>query len=81
MSANTLECAGWGLCRLSNAEHTERYTFASICAGVPSAVLCLVSALQVHEIGTQLPRHVWLAIENKAKPPVMTKGRDQAGAV
>lgn len=72
-AANRVERVGWGLYRLSDAEPTESYTFASVCARVPSAVVCLLSALQVHEIGTQLPRQVWIAIENKAKPPVMTR--------
>ena len=31
--------------------------------------MCLLSALQVHEIGTQLPRQVWIAIPHKARPP------------
>ncbi len=48
------------------------YSLAFVCARVPNAIVCLLSALQVHEIGTQLPRHVWIAIPYKAKPPALT---------
>lgn len=72
-AAGRVERVGWGLYRLKDVEPTERYSLASVCARVPSAVVCLLSALQVHEIGTQLPRQVWIAIENKSKPPVLAK--------
>ncbi len=66
-----VERVGWGLYRLAEAEPTERYSLASVCARVSSAIVCLLSALQVHEIGTQLPRQVWIAIPHKAKAPVL----------
>ena len=65
----TVERVGWGLYRLADAEPTERYSIASVCARVPNAIVCLLSALQVHDIGTQLPRQVWIAIPHKARPP------------
>jgi predicted transcriptional regulator of viral defense system len=65
----TVERVGWGLYRLADAEPTERYSIASVCARVPNAIVCLLSALQVHAIGTQLPRQVWIAIPHKARPP------------
>ena len=68
-TAETVERVGWGLYRLADAEPTERYSIASVCARVPNAIVCLLSALQVHEIGTQLPRQVWIAIPHKARPP------------
>lgn len=64
-----VERVGRGLYRLADAEPTERYSIASICARAPNAIVCLLSALQVHEIGTQLPLHVWIAISHKARPP------------
>src|SRR5262249_19213833 len=39
------------------------------CARVPNSVVCLLSALRVHEIGTQSPAEVWLAIPHKARAP------------
>lgn len=64
-----VERVGRGLYRLADAELTERYSIASVCARVPNVIICLLSALQVHEIGTQLPRQVWIAIPHKARPP------------
>ena len=67
----TVERIGWGLYRLTEAEPTERYSIASVCARVPNGIVCLLSALQVHEIGTQLPHQVWIGIPHKAKAPVL----------
>ncbi|MCC5022458.1 MAG: hypothetical protein J6386_06525 [Candidatus Synoicihabitans palmerolidicus] len=36
---------------------------------MPQGVLCLTTALMFHEIGTQSPRVVWMAIDGKAWPP------------
>lgn len=58
-----------GLYRFADAEPTEHYSIAMVCARVPSGIVCLLSALSVHEIGTQLPPEVWLAIPHKAEPP------------
>jgi len=58
-----------GLYRLADVEPTEHYSLAAVCARVPESIVCLLSALRVHEIGTQLPRQVWLAIPHKAEPP------------
>lgn len=66
-----VERVGWGLYRVADAEITENYSVAAVCARVPSAVVCLLSALRIHEIGSQSPRHVWIGIEHKAKPPAL----------
>lgn len=58
-----------GLYRLRNAEPTPHHTLAAVCARVPQAIVCLLSALRVHTIGTQLPREVWIAIPHKARAP------------
>ena len=36
---------------------------------VPQAIICLLTALRFHEIGTQLPHEVWIAIDRKARKP------------
>jgi len=58
-----------GLYRLAEAEPTEHYSLAAACARVPRSIVCLLSALQVHQIGTRVPRAVWLAIPHKARAP------------
>jgi predicted transcriptional regulator of viral defense system len=39
---------------------------------VPKGVLCLLSALQFHEIGTQLPHEVWIALPEGSHTPVLS---------
>ena len=63
------EKAGPGLYRLSDVETTETETIVMVASAVPHAIVCLLSALRVHEIGTQSPRQVWLAIDRKARKP------------
>src|SRR5262245_55512039 len=58
-----------GLYRYSAAEVTENQTLATVAARVPSAIFCLLTALRVHGIGTQLPHEVWIAVPNKARKP------------
>lgn len=58
-----------GLYRAATEEPTQHYSLAMACARVPKSVVCLLSALRVHEIGTQAPAEVWLAIPHKARTP------------
>jgi len=67
--AGRVEHTGRGLYRLSDVEPTEDYSLAMACARVPTSVVCLLSALRVHGIGTQVPAQVWLAIPHKARVP------------
>jgi predicted transcriptional regulator of viral defense system len=64
-----VERVGRGLYRLADVEPTENYSLAMACARVPNSVVCLLSALRVHAIGTQVPAEVWLAIPHKARKP------------
>ena len=58
-----------GLYRFADADPTEHYTDAAVCARVPGAIVCLLTALRIHELGTALPRKVWIAIPHKARAP------------
>lgn len=64
-----VERAGPGLYRLADVEATEMETLAMVASAVPHAIVCLLSALRVYEIGTQSPHQVWLAIDRKARKP------------
>ena len=64
-----LEQVGPGLYRLTGVEATEMETIAMIASAVPHAIVCLLSALRIHDIGTQSPHQVWLAIDRKARKP------------
>ncbi|WP_295550171.1 type IV toxin-antitoxin system AbiEi family antitoxin domain-containing protein [uncultured Pseudacidovorax sp.] len=52
-----------------DAEATEYQTLIEVCQRVPRGVLCLLSALQFHGIGTQLPHEVWLALPEGSQTP------------
>ena len=65
----SVERVARGLYRIADAEPTEHYTLAAICARVPGAIVCLLSALSVHGLGTQLPWQEWIAIPHKARTP------------
>ena len=62
---------GGGLYRLAEIETSELETVAMVAAAVPHAVVCL-TALRVHEIGTESPHEVWIAIDRKARRPART---------
>ena len=69
LDEGTVERLGRGLYRLAEADPTEHYTLAAVCARVPGAIVCLLSALSVHGLGTQLPWQEWIAIPHKARTP------------
>ena len=58
-----------GLYTVENAEATELQSFAEVCKRVPSGVICLLSALRFHELTTQSPFQVWIAIDSHARTP------------
>ena len=65
----SIERVARGLYRLTRCEYTEHYTRAAVCARTPNAVICLLTALRIHDIGTQTPAKVWIAIPHKARAP------------
>jgi len=69
-----LRRAGRGLYMLADAaEVTEHHTLAEACTRVPHGVICLLSALRYHDLTTQAPFEVWLALEEgKWRPAVDT---------
>jgi predicted transcriptional regulator of viral defense system len=48
---------------------SEHISLLEVSRKVPRAVICLLSALRFHEIGTQAPHEVWIAIDAKAWTP------------
>lgn len=52
------------------ADHYPAFeVYAEIMASAPRSVICLLSALQFHEITTQMPFETWVAIESNASKP------------
>src|SRR5665213_65482 len=60
-----------GQYRVPDGPVTEHHGLAMAGAAVPRGVICLVSALSFHGIGTQLPHQVWMAIEGRARRPAL----------
>ncbi len=61
--------SGRGLYRVSTAELTAHHDLAEAAKRVPRGVVCLPSALRYHELTTQIPHEVWLALDGKARSP------------
>ena len=66
---------GRGLYTPVDASITEFHTFAEAAKRVPRGVICLLSALRFHDIGTQNPFEVWMAIGEKDRRPRSDKPR------
>ena len=64
-----LERVARGLYGLPGAAISEHRSLAEVSARVPKGVVCLLSALRVHEIGTQAPFEVWIAIPQHMVTP------------
>ena len=58
-----------GLYVLKNDESSEQRSLVEASHRVPRGVICLLSALQFHELTTQAPFEVWMAIDEKARLP------------
>lgn len=64
-----LERVGRGMYGLPDRPVSEHATLAEVACRVPKGVFCLLTALRFHNLTTQLPFQVWLAIGNKATAP------------
>jgi len=71
-----LERLDRGLYALVSAEKgSEGSSLGLTAKRVPKGVVCLLSALQVHGLTTELPGAVWLMIDRSAHPPRFTYPR------
>lgn len=66
-----VEQAARGLYRFTRIPPVEYETVALVARMAPNAVVCLLTALRLHGLGTQAPRAVWIAIDRKARRPRM----------
>lgn len=58
-----------GQYRLPEAPVTEHHALALAATAVPDGVVCLLSALAFHGIGTQVPSKVWIAVDRGRRRP------------
>ncbi len=71
VQSGDLERVARGLYRVPGRPFTEHHGLVVASAAVPHGVVCLLSALAYHGIGTQLPHEVWIAIERRARRPAL----------
>ena len=67
--AGTVQRSGRGLYVLTGTDITENHTIAEACKRVPHGIVCLLSALRIHGLTTQLPHEVWMAVAVKSRKP------------
>jgi predicted transcriptional regulator of viral defense system len=67
-----LNRSGRGIYTLPDANVTERHSYAEVAKRVPGSVICLLTALVFHEITTQSPAAVWIALRKGARTPTLT---------
>ena len=68
--SGALEKVGPGRYRLAKEQpRTEHHDLVVAASAVPRSVVCLLSALRFHEVGTQLPHEVWIAVPRGARVP------------
>lgn len=60
--------AGRGLYSLPDAELSGYHSLAEASKRYPGGIICLVSALYFHEIGTQMPYETWMMREDRNAP-------------
>ena len=58
-----------GLYRLADLPPLSSPDLVTVAAKVPAGVICLISALAYHEITTQIPHEVHLALPRGTEPP------------
>lgn len=58
-----------GVYRLAEMDALNQSDLAAVAIRAPNAVICLISALSFHEITTQIPHEVYLAIPRRKESP------------
>jgi len=66
---------GRGLYQFADARPSANQSLAECSKRVPHGVICLLSALRFHELTTQSPSEVWIAIGPKARAPAPASPR------
>lgn len=69
VAAGRIERVGRGLYRLAAAQPDAFETVAMVSTAVPGGIVCLLSALRLHGVGSQTPHEVWIALDRKARKP------------
>jgi predicted transcriptional regulator of viral defense system len=71
VAAGTLVRLSRGLYALPSYQGGANAALVEVAQRAPKVVFCLLTALRVHDLTTQSPHEVWIAIGNKDHPPRM----------
>ena len=66
-----VERAGRGVYLTPAASRSPHRDLLIVATRVPNAVVCLLSALAFHQLTTEMPHEVWIAIGLKARTPAI----------
>ena len=69
VAAGLLERVSRGLYRQTATQMSEKEEMVNIALRVPQAIFCLLTALQFHELTTQLPHEIWIAMPKGSHKP------------
>jgi predicted transcriptional regulator of viral defense system len=75
LKSGKIERLARGIYHVSGAPILPNQSYVELAIRCPNAVICLLSALQFHNITTQLPHEIWCAIEGTTRAPNMTYPR------
>jgi predicted transcriptional regulator of viral defense system len=64
-----------GIYVAKEAPITEHHSLAEAAKRVPHGIICLLSALRFHDLTSQSPHEVWMAIGQKARTPKIDNPR------
>jgi predicted transcriptional regulator of viral defense system len=67
--AGLVEQLSRGLYRLADAPPLANPDLVTVARRVPRGVVCLISALALHDLTTQIPHEVYLAVPRDSEPP------------
>ena len=64
-----IERLGRGMYRFTDMPAMGNPDLATVAMKIPKGVICLISALSYHEITTEIPHEIYLALPRGAEPP------------
>jgi len=64
-----IERLGRGMYRFADMPAMENPDLATVAMKIPEGVICLISALSWHEMTTEIPHEIYLALPRGAEPP------------
>lgn len=67
--AGIIERLSRGVYRLTDLPEMGEPDLVSVAIRVPDGIICLISALAFHEITTQIPHEVYIAVERESRAP------------